>query len=362
MTWIPGEATIVTDKLVSEGGWIRRPGCSVFNLYRPSTLVLGNAQHAGPWIDHCHRIYGEDAGHTIKWLAHRVQKPHVKINHALVLGGSQGIGKDTLLEPIKDAVGRWNFIEVSPQQLLGRFNGFVKSTILRISEARDLGDIDRFAFYDHMKSYTASPPDVLRCDEKNVREYNVFNVCGVIITTNHKTDGMFLPAEDRRHFVAWSAFTEDDFQEGYWRAIWSWYEADGISHGAAYLAELDISDFDAKAPPPKTPAFWAIVDASRAPEDDELADALDVLGCPAAVTLDQVAARAAPAFAEWLRDRKNARRIPHRFEDCGYVAVRNPNDTEGRWKISGRRHTIYGRATLTENDRLAAAFKLTGAR
>src|SRR3954453_9484313 len=34
--------------------------------------------------------------------------------------------------------------------------------ILRISEARDLGEFDRFQFYDHMKSYTASPPDTLR--------------------------------------------------------------------------------------------------------------------------------------------------------------------------------------------------------
>ena len=39
--------------------------------------------------------------------------------------------------------------EVSPTALLGRFNGFVKSVILRISEARDLGDVDRFKFYDH---------------------------------------------------------------------------------------------------------------------------------------------------------------------------------------------------------------------
>ena len=29
--------------------------------------------------------------HVIKWLAHRVQRPQEKINHALVLGGNQGI-------------------------------------------------------------------------------------------------------------------------------------------------------------------------------------------------------------------------------------------------------------------------------
>ena len=72
-----------------------------------------------------------------------------------LLGGAQGIGKDTLLEPVKHAVGPWNFREVSPQQMLGRFNGFLKSVILRISEARDLGDVNRFEFYDHMKAYTA---------------------------------------------------------------------------------------------------------------------------------------------------------------------------------------------------------------
>ena len=39
---------------------------------------------------------------------------------------------------------------------------------------------------------------------RTCKEYNVLNLSGVIITTNHKTDGIYLPADDRRHFVAWS--------------------------------------------------------------------------------------------------------------------------------------------------------------
>ena len=81
-----------------------------------------------------------------------------------------------------------------------------------MSEARDLGDVNRFQFYDHMKAYTAAPPDVLRVDEKNLREHSVLNCCGVIITTNHKADGIYLPADDRRHYVAWSDLTKDDFR------------------------------------------------------------------------------------------------------------------------------------------------------
>ena len=87
-----------------------------------------------------------------------------------------------------------------PTTCSAALTAFLRSVILRVSEARDLGDIDRFQFYDHMKAYTAAPPDVLRVDEKNLREYSVPNVVGVVITTNHKTDGIYLPADDRRHF------------------------------------------------------------------------------------------------------------------------------------------------------------------
>ena len=50
--------------------------------------------------------------------------------------------------------------------------------------------MNRYQFYEHLKVYTASPPDVIRVDEKNLREHNLLNWCEVIITTNHKTDGI----------------------------------------------------------------------------------------------------------------------------------------------------------------------------
>ena len=283
-----------------------------------------------------------------------MQRPQEKINHALILGGNQGIGKDTLLEPVKRAIGPWNFLEVSPQQTLEPYNGFLKSVILRVNEARDLGDVDRFKFYDHMKAYTAAPPDVLRVNEKYLKAHYVFNCTGVIITSNHKADGIFLPADDRRHFVAWSDLTKEDFPEGYWNTLWSWYEQGGFASIAAYLAELDISDFDPKAPPPKTPAFWDIVDANRVPEDAELADILDDLKNPGATTLIKITAAAAgKEFEGWLKDRKNRRLIPHRLEKCGYVPVRNDFAKDGLWKIETR-EVIYVDSALSITARRAA--------
>jgi hypothetical protein len=361
MTWAPGLPMLINNKLISDGGWINRDGVTTFNLYRPPIDNPGDPKKAIPWLKHGIRVFGkEHFRHIVRWCAHRVQRPGDKINHALVLGGSQGIGKDTLLEPVKRAIGPWNFCEVSPQHMLGRFNGFLKSVILRVNEARDLGNLDRFAFYDHMKTYLAAPPDVLRVDEKNLREYSILNCLAVIITTNHKADGIYLPADDRRHYVAWSERKKEEFAADYWAKFWAWLNSGGDAHVAAYLRQYDLRAFDPKTPPRKTAAYWEIVDASRAPEDAELADAIEVLRSPAALTLEQVASRANGAFLEWLRDRKNTRRIPHRLEACGYVAVRNDGAKDGLFKIAGRRQVIYAKAELSMRERIAAAHDLVG--
>jgi hypothetical protein len=359
MTWAPGHPTpLIEDKLIAEGGWIPRPGVTVINLYRPPDIKLGDPEKAGRWCDHVYKVFPDDGDHIIRWLAQRVQHPEEKINHALLLGGAQGIGKDTLLEPVKRAIGAWNWGEASPQQVMGRFNAFLKSVILRISEARDLGEYDRYAFYSHLKSYTAAPPDTLTVDEKHLREYRVLNVVGVVITTNHKTDGIYLEADDRRHYVAWSDLTKEDFAEDYWTKLWRWYRRGGIGHVAAYLASLDISDFDAKAPPPKTAAFWAIVDVGRAPEDAELADVLDGLGNPDAVTLTSIIENAKKDFSEWLAERRNRRAIPHRMEACEYVQVRNDDARDGLFVVDERRQTIYAKTSLSAAERKRAAYKL----
>ena len=224
LTWVPGKPMLIEDVLVGDGGWFEHKGSTVLNLYRPPVLARGNAKKAEIWVEHMRKVFGDDADHLIMWLAHRVQRPQEKINHAIVLGGQQGIGKDTLLEPIKRCVGAWNFAEISPTHLLGRFNGFARSVILRVNEARDLGEVSRYQFYDHMKTYAAAPPDVLRVDEKHLREYNVINCCGVIIGTNYKTGGIYLPPDDRRHYVAWSNLTRNDFSERHWHKLWKYYD------------------------------------------------------------------------------------------------------------------------------------------
>ena len=103
---------------------------------------------------------------------------------------------------------------------------------------------------------------------------------------------------------------------------------------AAYLNELDLSGFNPKAPPPKTEAWQAIVNASHAPEEAELADAIDKLGNPAALLIDDLIS-VAPAL-DWLYAPKSRRIVGHRLEDCGYVRVDNPDSSQGLWRGQGQ--------------------------
>ena len=193
ITWAPGLPQIIRHKLITNGGWFDHRNATVLNLYRPPLPPVGDATKAGPWLAHVRRVYPDDADQMILRFAHCVQRPDIKINHGLVLGGVPGIGKDTILEPVKRVVGPWNFTETSPQQMLGRFNGFVKSVVLKISEAKDMGEVDRFKLYDHLKIYAAAPPDVIRVYEKNLREHSVLNAVFVVMTTNYKTYGITCP-------------------------------------------------------------------------------------------------------------------------------------------------------------------------
>ena len=358
ISWCPGEPQLIRDRLIVEGAIIEREGVTTFNQYRPPRLRLGDASAAGPWIEHARIVFGDDADHIIRWLAHRVQRPWEKINHALVLGGEQqGTGKDTLLEPVRQAVGPWNFGDIPPSQFLGRFNSFAKSVILRVNEARDQGETDRFKFYDHCKTYIVTPPETLRVDEKHLREYHILNRLGFIITTNHR-DGVFLPAEDRRHFVAWSTRRMLDYTTDYWDKLWKWYARGGYGHVAAYLHEFDLSGFDPKTPPPKTAAFHDIVNLNAAPEDDELVDVIEAMGRPDALTLKQLVAAAKGPVLDWLMERRNFRALKHRLGHCGYVSVKNPGQDDGRWKVKGKLETVYAKTGLSPREREQAAHGL----
>jgi len=363
MLWHPGKPRIVEGAYLVEGGWVEHPGARAFNLYRPPPpTAVGEADKAEPWVAHVRHIYPDDAEHIIDYLAYKVQNPGGKVNHAIVLGGAQGIGKDTLLEPVRYALGEWNVSDVGPSAILGTFNGWVQCALAVISEARDLGGVDRYAFYERTKTYIAAPPATLDCNKKYTPQFPVANVMGTVITTNHRTGALFLPQDDRRHYVAWSARTKEEFAEDYWRVLWGWYGDGGRAHAAAYLRQRDLAAFDPWAPPPKTEAWYAMVDAERGHGEMALEDVLDDLGRPVVLTSDDIVARAEklgyPDLVEQFTARAHARMVPHQMERAGYLPVPNLGAKDRRFKINGRRLIAYGLRSRARQELLEAIGEL----
>ena len=106
-----------------------------------------------------------------------------------------------------------------------------------------------------------------------------------------------------------------------------------------------------------------MVSLGRAPEESGLADVLDSLGRPPAVTVEMVRDQAGKIghtdCSTWINDRKMRRQIPGKFETVGYTVVRNESDKhDGQWKVGVKRVTVYGRKDLSERDRQAAAWAL----
>jgi hypothetical protein len=360
LTWAPGEPELIRDRLAVDSGWVSKSGVTTLNTYRPPIIELGDAAQAERWVKHWHVLYPNDADHIIAWLASRVQRPNIKINHALVLGGAPKIGKDTLLEPVVTAVGAWNFRDITLTGLISKNNEFLRAVVVRLSEARDMGEqgrIDRYGLYDHTKSILVTPPDTLRVNEKYIREYYIFNCFGMVVTTNYR-DALYLPADDRRHYVAFSECRTEQFDKAYWDEFWRWYtKEDGIKHVVTLLHQCDLSEFNPKAPPPKTPAFWYMVGAERGEAHGELIDAIETLERPPALTINQLLEKA-PSL-EWLRDLKMRRLVRKRMEDCGYlVAVNATATSDGLWTINKKRQAIYGRSDLDRQQREAAAHAL----
>jgi hypothetical protein len=357
--WAPGEPPIIENKLVAAGGFFAKKGARVFNLYKPPEIVRSRNDDVSFWQGHLQELWPPDqADHIERWFAHRAQRPGDKINHSLVLGGVPGIGKDAIIEPLRRAVGAWNFADISPQAVLGNFNEFARSVVLRVSEGKDLGEFDRFAFYEATKTLMAAPPDTLRCNPKFVKPYYVLNVTGVIITTNHKVGGLFLPADDRRHFVAWSTREMTDYSPAYWEKYWARMKAGGADAVAKHLRSLDLDGFDPKTPPPRTQAFLEMVDAMRSEEESDMADAIDSLGNPKALMVADLIGNAETfqrfRFAEFLKDPAKRRSVVIRLEGCGYRRLDNPDDSRGRWKIGGQRGSVYVLRQLTDREGFAA--------
>jgi hypothetical protein len=89
ITYAAGESVLVT-----------RDGDIYGNRWRDARPAT-TAGDVTPWLDHCRALVPEakELEHVLDVMAFKLQHPEVKVNHAILHGGDQGSGKDTMWAP-----------------------------------------------------------------------------------------------------------------------------------------------------------------------------------------------------------------------------------------------------------------------
>ena len=248
-------------------------------------LVFGNRwRNARPvpvagdvslWLRHVERMIPVEfeREHFLNALAHKVQFPTHKINHAILMGGNHGSGKDTLFAPFFWAVGgkdKVNCSLVKNEYLTSQWGYALECEVMEIAELRQAEAKDRRALENVLKPIIAAPPELLPVNRKGLHPYMALNRVFVIAFSNERV-AISIPSEDRRWFCLWAGV--DRLPESQAVLIWNWYHhRGGFEAVAHYLNTRDVSAWNPNAPPPMTEAKMIMVEHGMSTAESFLVD------------------------------------------------------------------------------------------
>jgi hypothetical protein len=200
----------------------------------------------------------QSAKHLIDWVAHLVQRPGERVNHAVVITSpTQGVGKDTLAEMIALVVGASNHVNVSSEILGAGYGGLFSGKLFAVvSEIYEAGN---HALANSLKSKITEPRVTVNI--KYGPQITVNNFTRWMLFSNHDVP-LQLEESDRRFFVVkcgQPAMSEDE-RKAYFGPIRAAMADDAAVEGLRrWLLIRDVSHFDAKMRAPMTEAKAAMI-------------------------------------------------------------------------------------------------------
>jgi hypothetical protein len=204
-----------------------------------------------PWLAHVEKLLPdlEEREHVLNVMAYKLQNPRIKINHAVLHGGDEGCGKDSMWAPFIWSVcgpDLKNRGLVDGKSIGSRWGYALESEILILNELKETDASERRALANSLKPIIAAPPDTLPIERKGLHPYDMVNRLLVLAFTNHSVP-ITLETQDRRWFCVWSDAPKMDEDEG--KALWGWYKRGGFEKVGKWLMLRDVSAFNPKATP-----------------------------------------------------------------------------------------------------------------
>jgi len=252
-----GAATIVGVTYAAGGDvFVTRDGQQYGNRWRDARPkpVPGDVSR---WLTHLERLIPIEfeREHLLNVMAHKVQFPGHKINHAILMGGTHGSGKDTLFAPFFWAIGgpsKSNCSLVKNEDLTSQWGYALECEVMEIAELRQSEAKDRRSLENTLKPIIAAPPELLPINRKGLHPYMALNRVLVVAFSNERA-AITISTEDRRWFCLWAEC--DKLPETEAVGLWNWYKnRGGFAAVAHYLATRDVSAFNPNAAPPMTEA------------------------------------------------------------------------------------------------------------
>jgi hypothetical protein len=234
--------------------------------------IQPKAGDVGPYIELRDHLFPnpDEQRYVEQWLAHKLLRPGVKMNTALLVWSrAHGAGKNLFFETFGNIVGEQHYCLVTKESLTGQFNSWAKNRIFVIGDEVLSGsnrpDADKFK--------TLISGTKLRIEEKHQPAYEIENHIGFVFLSNHE-DAIHLVTEDRRFFVVEvSAGRKSD---AFYHQFVKWRDTGGCAALHHYLTnQVSLSGFNPTAPAPTTAAKQQMIAAGRSSLEQWMVDALE---------------------------------------------------------------------------------------
>jgi hypothetical protein len=208
-------------------------------------------------------------------LAYLVQNPAGRLPYSIVLAGTQGNGKSTLLEVIPRLLfGSSNVSVPSNREVVSNFSDWLGGARIVSVPELWLGVDPRKAEGAANDLKAAITSSELRIVAKGRAGLSQPNRTTLFATSNHR-DALRLQADDRRYFVAWTEAPK--FTEAERRRFFDEFLETPRAAGVLLwiLRRVDLSGFDVRAEPPSTAAKVAMIHESLPDSVASLREAID---------------------------------------------------------------------------------------
>lgn len=125
-----------------------------------------------------------------------------KPGFAIILKGTQGIGKDLVLSVLSRALGHTNFSVITPDRIGTRFNVDTEKRAIVVNEMKmtTRGSLTAHDQYNALKTLVAPLPEWVRVERKGIDAYMIPNRAAWFFTTNEDAP-IAMDEADRRFFV-----------------------------------------------------------------------------------------------------------------------------------------------------------------